>query len=99
MLFNFQTFVGYRHNHINLYVMPFLFFRNQEDKAIEMGLGGDGQSNFYKGAIIITLTWATGFACGYKFHKWRMEWLKRRRERLAQKLRDTQDQIDLYSKN
>ena len=64
-----------------------------------MGLGGDGHSNFYKGAIIITLTWATGFACGYKFHKWRMEWLKRRRERLAQKLRDTQDQIDLYSKH
>ena len=89
----------YRHNHISLHLIQFSFFRNPEDKTIEMGLGGDGHSNFYKGAIIVTLTWATGFACGYKFHKWRMEWLKRRRERLAQKLRDTQDQIDLYSKH
>ena len=63
-----------------------------------MGSGGDTQSTLYKGAIIVTLTWAVGFACGYEFHKWRLEWLKRRRERLAQKLRDTQDQIDLLSK-
>ena len=63
-----------------------------------MGLSGEGQSSFYKGAIIFTLIWASGFACGFEFHKWRMEWLKRRRERLAQKLRDTQDQIDLLSR-
>ena len=63
-----------------------------------MGLGGESQSNFYKGAIIVTATFAVGFFCGFEFHKWRMEWLKRRRERLAQKLRDTQDQIDLLAR-
>jgi len=62
-----------------------------------MGLGGD-QSNFYKGAIMVSATFAVGFFCGYEFHQWRMEWLKRRRERLAQKLRDTQDQIDLLAR-
>ena len=56
-------------------------------------------SNFYKGAILVTATFGIGFFTGYKFHAWRMEWLKRRRERLAQKLRDTQDQIDLLAKH
>ena len=56
------------------------------------------QSNFYKGAVIVTVTFGAGFFFGYKFHEWRMDWLKRRRERLAQKLRDTQDQIDLLAR-
>ena len=73
-------------------------FSNPFPAHAKMGLGGESQSNFYKGAIIVSLTWALGFACGFEFHKWRMEWLKRRRERLAQKLRDTQDQIDLLSR-
>ena len=64
-----------------------------------MGSGGEAPGTFYKGAIIVTLIWAFGFGCGYEFHKWRIEWLKRRRERLVQKLRDTQDQIDLLSKH
>ena len=60
---------------------------------------GESETNFYKGAILVTATFAVGFFTGYKFHEWRMEWLKRRRERLAQKLRDTQDQIDLLAKH
>ena len=34
---------------------------------------------------------------GYEFHHFRMEWLKRRRERLARKLQETQKQIDIMS--
>ncbi len=44
--------------------------------------------------FILSLVFGAGFVCGYQFKSWRMEWLKRRRERLAVKLRDTQKQID-----
>lgn len=50
-----------------------------------------------KGSIILGFTWIFGFFCGYEFHQFRMEWLKRRRERLARKLQETQKEIDLMS--
>ena len=56
-------------------------------------------STFYKGAFILGLTFVAGFGAGYEFHKWRLEWLKRRRERLAAKLKATQDQIELLQKH
>ena len=50
-----------------------------------------------KGGIILSLTFFVGFFAGYEFHQFRMEWLKRRRERLARKLQETQKEIDLMS--
>jgi hypothetical protein len=55
----------------------------------------DDSFKFYKGAFILTLTYALGCATGYQFHKWRVQWLKRRRERLAIKLQETQKQLEL----
>ena len=52
---------------------------------------------FYRGMFILGLVFTGGFVCGYQFKTWRMEWLKRRRERLAVKLRETQRQIDTMS--
>ena len=46
-----------------------------------------------KGALILGLTFSVGFYFGYEFHYLRSEWLKRRRERLARKLQETQKQI------
>lgn len=50
--------------------------------------------SMYKGGLILTLVFGLGFFAGYEFHHFRMEWLKRRRERLARKLQETQRQID-----
>ena len=50
-----------------------------------------------KGALILGLTFSVGFYFGYEFHYLRSEWLKRRRERLARKLQETQKQIDLMA--
>ena len=50
---------------------------------------------FYKGAFILALTYAMGCATGYQIHKWRVQWLKRRRERLAAKLQETQKALEL----
>ena len=36
---------------------------------------------------------------GYQAKEWRMEWLKRRRERLAVKLQETQREIELMKTN
>ena len=52
---------------------------------------------FYKGSLILGFTFVVGFFCGYEFHHLKMEWLKRRRERLARKLQETQKEIDLMS--
>ena len=49
---------------------------------------------FYRGLLILGVTFAAGFACGYKFKSWRGEWLKRRRERLKVKLIETQKEIE-----
>ena len=55
----------------------------------------DDSFRFYKGAFILALTYALGCATGYHFHKWRVQWLKRRRERLATKLQETQKELEL----
>lgn len=39
-----------------------------------------------------------GFALGYQFKAWRIEWLKRRRERLMRQLQATDAQIGVLSK-
>jgi len=56
-------------------------------------MGEDGR--FLTGAVVLTATFVAGFVGGYKFKSWRMEWLKRRRERLAVKLQETQREIEL----
>jgi len=51
-------------------------------------------SRYYRGLILLSLVFGAGFVSGWKFKAWRLEWLKRRRERLAVKLQDTQKQIE-----
>ena len=53
--------------------------------------------SYLKGALILGLTFSVGFYLGYEFHHLRSEWLKRRRERLARKLQETQREIDLMA--
>lgn len=57
----------------------------------------DDGVKFYRGMFILGLVFVAGFASGYQFRSWRAEWLKRRREKLAVKLRETQKQIDNLS--
>ncbi len=57
-------------------------------------MSGGGDVKFYRGLILLGLTFAAGFVCGYQARSWRHEWLKRRRERLRTKLIDTQKQLD-----
>ena len=47
--------------------------------------------------IVAALSFTFGVFVGYEFKTWRIEWLKRRRERLAKKLAATQQQIDNLS--
>ena len=47
---------------------------------------------------VSVLTFTLGIVVGYKLKGWRIEWLKRRRERLASKLRETQQEIEFLSK-
>ena len=49
-------------------------------------MSGSGDGVFYKAVFILGVTFAVGFVTGYKAKELRMEWLKRRRERLAVKL-------------
>ena len=49
------------------------------------------------GVLILGLRCSVGFYFGYEVHNLRSEWLKRRRERLARKLQETQKQIDLMA--
>ena len=51
-------------------------------------------SRFYRGLILLSFVFGAGFVCGWQFKAWRLEWLRRRRERLAVKLQDTQKQIE-----
>ena len=53
--------------------------------------------SLWKGGLILSFVFGVGFFAGYEFHHFRMEWLKRRRERLARKLQETQRQIDVMS--
>ena len=49
---------------------------------------------FYKAVFILGVTFTAGFVAGYKAKEFRLEWLKRRRERLAVKLQETQKEIE-----
>jgi len=49
--------------------------------------------------ISVTVAFLIGFVMGYKVKEWRIKWLKRRRDRLADKLVEAQAQLDLLSKN
>ena len=53
------------------------------------------EGTFYKGVFLMVFAFGVGFGVGYKAKEWRMEWLKRRRERLAVKLQETQREIGL----
>ena len=50
-------------------------------------------------ALSFGLVFSLGAFCGYQFKTWRIEWLRRRRDRLARKIRETQNQIDSLQKN
>jgi len=52
------------------------------------------EGTFYKAVFILGITFAAGFTAGYKAKEFRLEWLKRRRERLAVKLQETQREIE-----
>lgn len=70
----------------------------------------EGDGTFYKAVILLGVTFGVGFFTGYKVNfafverkishfliqakEFRMEWLKRRRERLAVKLAETQREIE-----
>jgi len=45
------------------------------------------------------LTFSAGVFVGYKLKGWRIDWLKRRRQRLTSKLLETQKEIELLSKS
>lgn len=49
-------------------------------------------------AVTLGVTLTLGFVCGYQFKAWRIEWLKRRRERLQRKIQQTQAEIDMLQK-
>ena len=60
-----------------------MFFRQENEwtnKNSTVDMGSDG--TFYKGVFIFGTVFLVGFATGYKAKKIRMEYLKRRRERL-----------------
>ena len=52
-----------------------------------------------KSEVIIALTFVVGFFLGYKAKEWRITWLKRKRDRLADKLRHAQAKLDTIAKN
>ena len=57
-------------------------------------------SRFYRGMFLLTFVFGAGFVCGYQFKTWRLEWLKRRRERLpprTRKQRNERTRSDLLS--
>lgn len=49
--------------------------------------------------ILSLLSFFCGVFVGYKIKGWRIEWLQRRRSRLANKLLETQKEIELLSKD
>ena len=40
------------------------------------------------------IVFSLGVFCGYQLKSWRIEWLKRRRDRLARKIQATQAEIN-----
>jgi len=49
--------------------------------------------------FLLTLTFALGFFAGYKAKELRIKWLKRRRDRLVDRLEETQRQIEMHQRN
>lgn len=49
--------------------------------------------------IVVGITFALGFFAGYKTKELRIQWLKRKRDRLADKLVETQRLIEQHQKN
>jgi hypothetical protein len=47
----------------------------------------------FKATII--LTFVTGFILGYKAKEWRIKWMKWRRDKLAAKLVETQQKLEV----
>lgn len=44
--------------------------------------------------VCLGITFSIGAICGYQFKTWRLEWLKRKRDRLARKIQQTQKEIE-----
>lgn len=44
--------------------------------------------------LALSLSFVAGTLCGYQFKTWKMEWLKRKRDRLARKIQKTQKEIE-----
>lgn len=49
--------------------------------------------------ILVAVAFVVGFFLGYKAKERRILWLKRKRDRLADKLVNVQTKLDLISKN
>ncbi len=55
--------------------------------------------NSWAFTIIIGITFTLGVVVGYKAKECRIRWLKKKRDRLADKLVETQRLIELHQKN
>ena len=49
-------------------------------------------------SITLCVAFVLGVGCGYQLKTWRLEWLKRRRDRLQRKIEETQSQIQALQK-
>ena len=45
-------------------------------------------------SITLGVTFILGTVVGYQIKRWRIEWLKRRHERLQRKIKETQAELD-----
>jgi len=50
-------------------------------------------------SVVLGVTLSLGVLVGYKIKSWRIEWLKRRRERLQRKIQQTQAEIEMLQKH
>ena len=48
--------------------------------------------------ITLGITFIFGLFCGYELKTWRIEWLKRRKDRLQRQILKTQSQLDSLQK-
>lgn len=51
-----------------------------------------------KPKVLVAVAFIVGFFLGYKAKEWRILWLKRKRDRFANKLVHAQAQLDMISK-
>lgn len=49
-------------------------------------------------SITLGVVFIVGVVCGYELKTWRLEWLKRKRDRLHRKIQETNSQIDAMQK-